>query len=360
MKVLHVINHMGTGGAEKLLLEAMPFYTKQAFTNDVLLLKGKSYPFLTELRKQDISVFDLGNGSLYNPLLIFKIIAHIKSYDVVHVHLFPSLYWVGLAKKIAFFKGKLIYTEHSTSNRRRDKWLFKMLDKWIYKEYSKIVCITTEVAENIKKHLGWNTSDKFQVIENGVNLSKIQTAQPYATADFFPHEPEAKIIIQIARFFPPKDHATLIKALALLPKNVKLLLVGDGVLKSEAEQLVNDLKLQDRVQFLGVRLDVHQLLKTADIGVLSSAYEGMSLSGIEGMASSKPFIASNVPGLAEMVRGAGLLFEFGNPEALAGHIKKLLADTDFYNAVAASCQVKAATFDIAKMANQYTALYHEQ
>lgn len=307
MKILQVINSLATGGAEKLLLESCTVYHQKGVEVHVLLLNGVSHPFLEELRKnKSCTIHTLGNGSVYNPLIPLKIIPFLRKFDCVHVHLFPTLYWVALAHMLSFSKTKLVYTEHSTSNNRRGNPVFKILDRFFYSRYSNIVCITPQVLENLKKHLKPKSEKQFSVISNGLNMNQIKSAQPYPKSVFFKDE-NAKIIIQVARFFEPKDHATLIRSLGHLPENYKLLLIGDGILKSGAEALATELNLQDRVRFLGVRTDVLSLLKTADVIVLSSKYEGLSLSSIEGMASGKPFVASNVPGLREMVENAGIL-----------------------------------------------------
>lgn len=360
MKVLHVINSLATGGAEKLLLESCTVYHQKGIEVHVLLLNGVSHPFLEELkRNKSCTIHVLGMGSVYNPMLLLKIIPFLKQYDCVHVHLFPSLYWVALAHVLSFSKAKLIYTEHSTTNNRRGNPFFKVLDRWAYSRYSAIVSITTKVQENLKKHLQFKYDNRFHIIQNGLNLSQIQSAQPYLKTDFF-EDANVKIIIQVARFFEPKDHATLIKSLTLLPENYKLILVGDGVLKLNSEALVSQLKLENRVQFLGVRTDVLSLLKTADVIVLSSKYEGLSLSCIEGMASGKPFVASDVPGLQEVVKNAGVLFPLGDEKALANEIKKLMEDELYCNKIVAQCLSKSNEYDIQKMIDQYLNLYTQK
>ena len=154
------------------------------------------------------------------------------------------------------------------------------------------------------------------------------------------------------------DRSTLIKALKLLPEHIKLILVGDGPLKRECEMLVAELGLNERVLFLGIRTDVPQLLKTADIVVLSSKYEGLSLSSIEGMASGKPFVASNVPGLKEVVQGAGILFEQGNDKELAFKINELLENENYYNEIVGKCLERASNYDIEIMVNKHIDLYN--
>jgi glycosyltransferase involved in cell wall biosynthesis len=358
MKILQVINNLATGGAEKLLLESLPFYVERGINMDVLVLNGSSYPFLESLRNLNCcNVYSLGLHSVYNPIHIFKIIPYFKKYDIVHVHLFPGQYWVVLSKLISLAKVKLVFTEHCTTNRRLENRLFKILDRQIYRGYQEIVCITPEIKDILKEHT--NLSDSvFSLIENGVNLKGIRESKQTVKNEINEKIDQSDILlIQVAGFRPQKDHFTLIEALNFLPKNIKLILVGDGVLRKACEDLTIKLHLSDRIIFLGLRMDVPQLLKTADIIVLSSKYEGLSLSCIEGMASGRPFIASDVPGLSEVVKDAGILFEQGNSEELAEKILELLRDKDYYDRVVESCQIRAAQYDIQTMIDKHIALY---
>lgn len=359
MKIVQLINSLATGGAEKLLLESCSVYHAKGIEVHVVLLNGSSHPFLEELKRKDCCIIhSLSYGSVYNPLLIFKIIPFLKQFDCIHVHIFPSLYWAGIAKSISFSNTKLISTEHSTSNKRRSNFILKFIDKFIYKQYNTIVSITPQVLQNLKKHLQFKDDSKFTIIQNGLNLQDIQKAKPYPKTDFF-DSVDSRIIIQVARFFEPKDHKTLIKAMVFLPQNVNLLLVGDGSLKYECETLVDQLQLRNRVLFLGVRTDVLSLLKTADVIVLSSKHEGLSLSCIEGMASGKPFVASDVPGLRDVVGNAGVLFPFGDDKALAFEIEKLLSDDHYYNQTVINCQKKSSEFDVHVMVENYIKLYKQ-
>lgn len=361
MKILHIINSLATGGAEKLLLETLPLYNSNGITADLLVLNGANHPFLTKLQSlRCCQVFSLGTSSVYNPLNIFKIIPYLKKYDILHVHLFPAQYWVVIAKLITFSKTKLIFTEHSTSNRRiRGNIVMKYIDKLIYRQYARIICITDKVRKVMQEHTNIE-SPKFRVIQNGVDTNAIQIAKPLHKSNLFDNGSiEDKILIQVSSFQEPKDQKTLIKAMSLLPTFCKLVLVGVGPVKIECETLAADLGLQNRVLFLGARMDVPELLKSADIVVLSSKYEGLSLSSIEGMASGNPFVASAVPGLTEVVKGAGVLFPQGDEARLAKEISNLLNDPDYYNTVASACQQRAAEYDIHKMVDQHLTLYKD-
>ena len=117
--------------------------------------------------------------------------------------------------------------------------------------------------------------------------------------------------------------------------------------------------MQERIFFLGVRTDVPSLLKTADISVVSSHWEGFGLVAVEGMAVGKPLIASDVAGLSNVVKGAGILFEKGNDKELAKIIQELLADDKYYKKVAEAGFERAKQYDINSMVEKQIQLYNE-
>lgn len=357
MKILIIINSLGTGGAEKLLVDTLPKYLEQGIHVELALLNATKHPFYIEFTsRSNCKIHELSLGSVYNPVLIFKIIPLLKKFDVVHVHLFPALYWVGFASFFSSNKTQLVFTEHSTHNRRRS-FFFKWIDQFIYKHYKVIIVISEGVKNALQKHLGCDES-KFNIIKNGINLELIKEAIPIENS-FFPNGDNIKILLQIARFYYPKDHDTLLRTMTLLPNNVKLLLVGDGERLIECKTLAERLGVANKVKFLGVRNDIPQLLKLADIVILSSKYEGLSLSSIEGMASGKPFVASDVPGLKELVNGAGLLFQNGDDTALAKIIMKLLNDKKLYSEISKRCRERAAYYDINNLIDKHIKLYTE-
>lgn len=358
MKILHIINSLATGGAEKLIVETLPLYNKKGIEADVLLLSGTEYPLYKELKQHNCCrIYSFGKTSVYNPLLIFKIIPYLKGYDVVHVHLFPAQYFAIAAKWLTRSKKVFVFTEHNTSNRRIESRWFVIPEKLIYSAYKKVVCITDAVKEVMKKHIQLS-DEKLTVIENGIDFKAFFKADAIPKCEIHPYlSPSDFVLVQVAGFRLQKDHPTVIRALQHLPDHVKLVLVGDGILRKDCELLVEHLNLQNRVFFLGVRNDVPSLLVTADVIVLSSKYEGLSLSSIEGMASGKPFLASEVPGLEEIVGGAGILFPQGNDAVLVQEILKLMNDRNHYNTVAERCMVRASQYDIHKMVKRHIELY---
>ncbi len=362
MKILQVINSLGTGGAEKLLLDTVPIYRKMGLQMDVLLLWNNEHQFTKALQEMNIcKIFILNNSSsindIYKPVNILKIKKIMRDYDVIHVHLFPAQYFAVLANQLNSNRSKLIFTEHSTSNRRISNFIFKPIESWFYKRFSTTVCITEEIKMIYDSYLG--LQKKTKVIENGVDLEKIKNASGFAEKKLIhPDLRETdKLIIQVSSMHYPKDQDTVIKSIILLPENYKLLLVGDGERRKELENLVLENKLETRVFFLGQRLDVPKLLKSVDVIVLSSRYEGLSLSSIEGLASGKPFVASDVKGLSQVVTGAGVLFKSGDEKELAKIITSLTNNPGYANDIANKGYERALQFDIHKMVQKHIELY---
>lgn len=162
----------------------------------------------------------------------------------------------------------------------------------------------------------------------------------------------------VAGFRWEKDQDTLIKAIQFLPEEFHLFLIGDGVRRQELEALIKELHLENRIHLMGIRSDVANLLHAADYVVMSSHFEGLSLSSVEGMSVGKPFIASDVDGLREVVKDAGLLFPHQDANALANEIIRLDNDKDLYNAVALACKERAKEYDISKMVDGYINIYN--
>ena len=366
MRVLHIINNLGSGGAEKLIEEILPLLNKiDGIRADVLLLTDSKNVYQKSLESKGISVNVISLNNIYNPLNIFMIKKFVEEgkYNIVHSHLFPSQYWVGLIKILLKSKNiKFVTTEHSNNNRRRGKSYIRPLDKYIYSKYDYVVCITERVRLNLVRWIKPKTKDlnKFIVIHNGVDINKYKEAVQYAKSEINSTFTEkTKLISMVGRFFEAKDQPTLIKAMKKLPKDIHLLLIGEGPLKPQNERLAKEIGLENRVHFLGFRNDIARILKTSDIVVLSSNWEGLSLSSIEAMASGKPFVASKVEGLEEVVGDYGLLFENGNPEELFNILKKLLDDDGFYKEISTKCSIRAEDFDINYMVSALLSTYNK-
>ena len=355
MKILHVITSLRTGGAEKLMVDLLPRLRDLGNDVELLVFDGIRTPFYEQLETAGIKIHALSVGrNVYNPLNLIKLIPYLKRYDVVHTHNTAPQLFAAIGHR--FCKGKLINTEHSTSNRRRKWFLFNYIDRWMYSRYDKVICISAIAEKSVREHIGGHPLN-ICTINNGVDTQRFIHAEP--CEEICICYKKLKTAIMVAGFRWEKDHTTLIKAYTHLPDDYHLLLAGTGVLQKEVEELCKELHLENRVHFLGMRSDIPQLLKSVDVVIMSSHFEGLSLSSIEGMASGKPFIASDVDGLREVVNGAGILFPHEDDKKLAEEIEKLCTDSDYRECTIKKCQERAMHYDISAMAQNYHKLYNE-
>lgn len=325
------------------------------YTVDVLLLNDRNSPLKKYLEKENINIIVLNYNNNYNPMNLFSIVKYMKQYDIIHSHIFPANYWTSLAK--LFLRDKVIITtEHNTHNKRRNHKIFRPIEKFIYSRYNKIIAISNMTKVNLLNWLELSKNNtKFIVIDNAIDLTKFDKAKPYDKNVFF--ENISFILTMVGSFTPQKDQETIIRALTLLPKNVKLLLVGDGKKRESILNLIKSTGVQDRVKLLGTREDVPSIMKTSDIIIVSSNWEGFGLVAVEGMAANKPVIASDVDGLKEVVEGFGLLFIKGDEKDLANKIDKLMCDSEYYTKVSEKCYEHSKNFSIEKLVKHYTKVY---
>lgn len=346
MKVLHIINSLEIGGAQRLLSDLIPLQIQEGLEVDVLVGEDCESEFSYNIKKSGCDILRLSSKNYKSLSSIKSIRRVIKDYDVVHVHLFPSLYLAAIAS--LGLKTKLIYTEHSTSNRRREKVWLRPIEQFIYKQYDKIVSISQQTQTALQNWL--KAYDKrFIVINNGVDVKKFESVKCSVNN---------KSLIMISRFVAAKDQATVIKALQYLDSTVSLTLVGDGENLDKCKDLAKSIGVDDRVHFLGSRSDIAELISSSYIGIQSSNWEGFGLTAVELMAAGKPVIVSDVDGLRQVVEGAGIIFERGNAKQLAKEIQTILDNKDLYNTLANYCRKRAYCYDISMMANKYNKTYY--
>lgn len=361
MKILHIIGTLEMGGAESLLVSLTAEQKRHGNDVSVLLLREAKDPTVTNnIRANGIHVYWLTeNGSIYSVKHIWLLRSWIRGSDIVHVHLFPSFYWVGIAHWFTPGAAPLVYTEHSTSNRRMNNPILNLVDRLIYRSsFRHIIACSPMVEECFRK--AYPDVKCISTIANGIDIKAYRDTSPYTKQELLGISENSFVVTMVARFMYPKRQDTIVEAIARLPENYHCCFVGghaedEPLLK--VKQLAEDKNVCHRVHFLLVRSDIARILKTSDVVVLSSEYEGLSLSSIEGMAAGRPFLATDVTGLREIVGGYGKLFPVGDSKTLADLLSQLYSDSNYYNEVAARCSKRAADFDISKMERGYMNIY---
>lgn len=355
MKLLHVINDLSIGGAQKLVHDLCLIQKNDSQIEvTCFIFKKTDSEIEHNLIENGIDVVT-GDSSFISIPSLKKLMQQMKRADIVHVHLFPSNYIVPLLNTIT--QKKIIFTEHSTHNRRREHSALRPIEQFIYNRFSSIACISEATAINLIKWIDSKTAySRMVVIGNGIDLERFSKTPQRSSSDIFgrPGIP----IIMVSRLTASKDHPTVIRALSLIEdNNVFVVFVGDGERRKELEELARDYRVENRVVFLGTRVDMPELIRSAFIGIQSSNWEGFGLTAVEIMASGRPIIASDVNGLNNVVKDAGLLFPHGDEYALAECIRKVLSDQKLYVDLQRKGVERSKKYSINSTAEKYKALY---
>lgn len=347
MRILHVITTLYTGGAERLIVDLLPRFKAARNEVELLVFNSKDTPFAEKLRRSGITIHFLNCKKVYSPLNIFRLKKFLGNYDIIHTHNTACQFYVALAARLFGCKAKLFTTEHNTTNRRRHIPLMKYVDRLMYRCYDHIISVSEATTVNLRNHIG--NSFNITTINNGINLDRFARTCRLKT--------DCIRLVMVAAFRPQKDQDTVVRAMRLLPLNVRLILVGEGNRRPIVTKLAQDLHVDDRVTFTGVSTNISEILTSCDIVVLSSHWEGFGLAAVEGLASGRPIVASNVDGLKDIVGNAGLFFTPGDEKTLAKNVLKLISDNKLYNSLSEKALHRAELYDINKTAKKYLAIY---
>jgi glycosyltransferase involved in cell wall biosynthesis len=333
------------GGAERLVLDLARTQSRLGVSTKIVTWRAPDRDSLPLDLHSDTGVTTL------HPFTWAKartIVQWISEADLIHVHLFPSLY-LG-----ALFNKPLIYTEHNTTNRRRKHRVLKILERIIYKRYHRVVAISEAAAEGLRDWL-WPSTVPVVVVENGIDAERFCPIERAAT------RPMADIVYvgMAARFTSQKDQDCLVRSLLEVPNNIRLKFAGDGPRLADVKALACRLGLRDRVEFLGDVDDIASYYRDIDIYVQSSHWEGFGLAIVEAMASGLPCLASNVEGLADVLGDADYLFPAGDHKALAEKILRIVSQPDVWNGALQYSKARPKRYSLERCAMEYSAVYAE-
>ena len=202
---------------------------------------------------------------------------------------------------------------------------------------------------------------KLLVVHPGIPAALFSRTADPATRASLNGETGRPIVLSVARLDRQKGQVYLLQASARVPEAV-LVLVGDGPDRQMLEAQTLELGVSDRVILMGYRRDLPELLAACDVFVMSSLWDGLSLSILEAMAAGKPVIATDVGGAHEAVEhgATGLLVPPADPVALADTIRIVLSDSRLAQALADAGRSRARQeFSVETMVRRVTEIYDE-
>lgn len=194
-----------------------------------------------------------------------------------------------------------------------------------YNYYDKILSVSKQTNNENKKNLAnlyGIDENKFDFLENTINYNEIIQKSKKMLDEKIENryfKKGFKIFINIARLSIEKDHAKLIRSFSVVhkenPKTI-LLILGDGVLKEDLNDLIRELKLQKSVFLLGRISNPFPYLKKADCFVMSSNHEGQPMTLLEALVLGKAIVATDIPGNVSVLENHGGLIVENSQEGL--------------------------------------------
>jgi glycosyltransferase involved in cell wall biosynthesis len=310
LKVLHIIDTLDVGGAEKLLVGVVNGLSK--CEHHVVYLSG--HAALAPQLPPECTLVKLGYRSRLDILrCVYKLRKYIRRHgiNIVHSHLFLSTFIARLACPPGC---RLISTIHSLSGKVRydHSSVVSRLDKMAYRKWHEIIAVSEEVFDSFDAEVG----------VKGASL-----VLPNFAGDAFFREHPRKMnfdktlrLVAVGNLKKVKNYHFILEAFKFLSPSIQLDIYGSGEMKTSLQQKIDEYQLP--VTLCGESHQLSALLPQYDAFIMASSYEGHPMALLEAMASGLPVILSDIPALRKVTGDDAIYFKPGDTVALAS----LLAD----------------------------------
>ena len=362
-RIAYVIGELGKGGAEYQLYELVRGLDRARFVPTVFALSTGGY-WAARLRELGVTVAELPSRGSIDP---GRLAALRRALAAFAPHVLHTVLWSGNAygRLAAIGLGIPVVVTAERNVVRRPAWqrlLERGLDRMTDRYLVNSAAIVTELVER-----GGLLRDKMQVIHNGIDLAGLPAFDPdrrraRAALGF---DPARRLVAQVGRLEPQKDHPTFLAAAARVAAtvaDVDFLIVGEGRLESSLREEAAGLGIADRVRFTGVRNDVPVLLGAVDVLALTSRWEGLPNVVIEAMATGAVAVATDVGGARELIvpGETGDVVAVGCADLVADAILELLADPARASRLALAARARVEErFAVGAMVRRTEAAYAE-
>ncbi|HON65071.1 MAG TPA: glycosyltransferase family 4 protein [Phycisphaerae bacterium] len=375
VRVLHVVPELSSGGMERAMLRLIHrslLHDRQSpggsgITHGICVLNDVKDD-LREHCPRDIPTWILRAQRRWTRYAGWRQLRNIITAfepDVVHARSTGA--WFDAAASLAGLKRvRLLLSFHGRTTLETPNLRRRMIDRWTTRRADSVLTVSHEAASLLRESLAI-PSDKLTTIHNGVDTSLFAPAEDEAEVASIRHclqvERHANVVICVANLLPIKGLDLLIRSwrqVQMADPLARLLLVGEGPLRGELEELVRVSRCEKFVRFLGLREDVPTLLRAADLFVLPSLYEGCSNATLEAMASGLPVLACDVGGMREIVthNHTGWLIRPGDHEAFVHTLLGALLDRCVRHRVGtAGRDVAVKRFGVDTWVARHAALY---
>jgi len=355
-RVLMLTKGLGRGGTERLIVGAARLADRTRVELEVAYLLPWKDAFVPDLEALGTPVHCLDGPRAASLGWVRRLRRLVRERDIDLVHTHMPLPAAVARVALPGRRPAFVHTEHNMWGRYRPptRWA----NAATYRRNARAIAVSDGVAASIR------SSVPVEVVVHGTDPRLVvrgEAARASARAELgLPAD--ALVVGTVGNFTAKKDQATLLRALAALPRRdreVVLVLVGLGPLEEDLRALAVELGIGGRVRFPGSREDVFALLPAFDVFVLSSRFEGLPIALLEAMATGVAPVATRVGGIPEVVGDGhdGLLVDPGDPAALAGALDRVLDDDALRDRLGEHARDRALAFDLANAVRRTEAIY---
>lgn len=376
MKILHVIDSGGLYGAEMMLVSLASEQLRMGLRPVIGSIRTPilaEKPIEKEARRREIEIREFPMRPGLNFLGARRIMQYARNghFDIIHSHGYKANILLGFIPK-RVRRIPFISTLHGwTSTGGRTKMrINEEIDAFSLRFVDKIILVNRGMLN--KKKIRKLPGKKICIINNGIEIDEKERLALASDID------EAKVtqiqkfcqsgtvVASVGRLSKEKDYSCLIDAVKILRQeygeNVRLLLIGEGRLRSALQRQINDCGLIDYSLITGYMQNARNLLKLVDIYAISSLTEGLPITLLEAMASRIPIVASSVGGIPYVIEDKkdGLLVPPRNSRAISQAVMRLLHNEKLSNGLVEQASAKVnRMYSSIIMAEKYSNLYRE-
>jgi glycosyltransferase involved in cell wall biosynthesis len=346
MRVAHVHRIRGIGGSERHLLTLLPALAERGIEAVLVGLDDPAWTptdFYGALRVPSVR---LRSARDLDPLLLGRLVRSLRA-DVVHTHLVHADLYGGLAAKLR--GSALVSTKHNDDPFRAGP--FRYVERGLCTLADRVVAITESLRRFTVERVGVPAA-KVETIHYG--LDGLPDAWGENPPDAVPES--ARVLLSTSRLTEQKGVDVAVRALASLPRDTVLVVLGEGPERARLEALARELGEAERVFLPGRVPDVAAWLRRAAVYVQPSRWEGFGLGVLEAMLAGLPVVASSVSSLPELVEDGitGVLVPPDDAAALARAVTVALEQPGLG---VAGAERARREFSVARMADRTAALY---
>lgn len=365
ISILFVIDGVEFGGGERVFLQLASGLRDR---HRIIVATNTGGKFSQELAKQDIQAFfvDMTRQVTFKPILQIRNIIRQNQIDLVHSQGARADFFARTAAKLAGARHVICTVAMPVEGFEVGpvrKCIYRFIDKLTEPWVDSFIVVSDSLKENLIDGRGIS-KERVARIYNGIELDQFrQDLKKSALKKQLEINPDAILIGAIGRLVWQKGFEYFIRAIPEVlqadPK-ARFLLVGDGPLRPHLETEVRKLNLHDSLIFTGFRSDILELLSTIDILVIPSLLEGFPMITLEGMATAKPIIATQIQGISEQISDGdeGILVPPKNHTALADVMIRLILNRELALRLGSAARRKVENyFSFEKMVSETEKVY---